>query len=96
MPGIADIGLMGLGDGSGIPHQAVAGAPPVTRDGGASGYVALGDGRLQLADPRVFGLGDAGVTERHVREGHRFHVCEVTGRQRDIFDRLGYGLSATS
>ena len=86
---------MGLGDSLGILHQAVAGAPPVTRDGGVFGYVAA-EGRLQLADPRVFGLGDAGVTERHVREGHRSHVCEVTGRQRDIFDRLGYGLSATS
>ena len=86
---------MGLGDGSGIPHQAVAGAPPVTRDGGAFGYVAA-EGRLQPADLRVFGLGDAGATERHVREGHRSHVCEVTGRQRDIFDRLGYGLSGTS
>ena len=31
---------MGLGGGSGILHQAVAGALPVTRDGGASGYVA--------------------------------------------------------
>lgn len=86
---------MGLGDGSGIPHQAVAGAPPVTRDGGAFGYVAA-EGRLQPAGPRVFGLGDTGATEHHAREGHRSHVCEVTGRQRDIFDRLGYGLSATS
>ena len=86
---------MGLGSSSSIPHQAVAGALPVTRDGGASGYVAA-EGRLQPAGPRVFGLGDTGVTERHVREGHRPHVCEVTGRQRDIFDRLGYGLSATS
>lgn len=34
---------MGLGDGSGILHQAVAGAPPVTRDGGAFGYVAAED-----------------------------------------------------
>ena len=51
---------------------------------------------LQLTGLQIFGLGDAGVTERHVREGHRSHVCEVTGRQRDIFDRLGYGLSATS
>ena len=42
-PGARDRGhrwLMGLEDGSGIPHQAVAGAPPVTRDGGAFGYVA--------------------------------------------------------
>ena len=85
---------MGLGGGSGIPHQAVAGAPPVTRDGGASGYVAA-EGRLQLAGLRIFGLGDTGVTKRHAREGHRPHVCEVTGRQRDIFDRLGYGLSGT-
>ncbi len=86
---------MGLGGSSGIPRQAVAGAPPAARDGGASGYVAA-EGPLQPADPRVFGLGDTGVTERHAREGHRSHVCEVTGRQRDIFDRLGYGLSATS
>ncbi len=68
--------LMGLEDGSGIPHQAVAGAPPVTRDGGAFGYVALGDGRLQLADPRVFGLGDAGAT---VREGHRLPRARSPG-----------------
>ena len=61
---------MGLGDGSGIPHQAVAGAPPVTRDGGAFGYVAA-EGPLQPAGLRIFGLGDAGATERHAREGHR-------------------------
>lgn len=60
---------MGLGDGSGVPRQAVAGAPPVTRDGGAFGYVAVGDGLLQLADLRIFGLGDTGATERHAREG---------------------------
>ena len=87
--------LMGLEDGSGIPHQAVAGAPPVTRDGGAFGYVAA-EGPLQPAGLRIFGLVDAGVTEHHAREGHRPRVCEVTGRQRDIFDRLGYGLPATS
>ena len=57
---------------------------------------ALGDGRLQPADLRIFGLGDTGATERHAREGHRPRVCEVTGRQRDIFDRLGYGLPTTS
>ena len=86
---------MGLGDGSGIPHQAVAGAPPVTRDGGASGYVAAED-PLQLAGLRIFGLVDAGVAEHHAREGHRPRACEVTGRERDIFDRLGYRLSVTS
>ena len=86
---------MGLGDSSGVPHQAVAGASPVTRDGSVFGYVAA-EGRLQLADPRVFGLGDTGATEHHARKGHRPRACEVTGRQRDIFDRLGYGLSATS
>lgn len=86
---------MGLGGGSGILHQAVAGALPVTRDGGAFGYVAA-EGRLQLAGLRIFGLGDTGATEHHARKGHRPRACEVTGRQRDIFDRLGYGLSATS
>ena len=40
--------------------------------------------------------GRAGATGRHVREGHRPRVCEVTGRQRDIFGRLGYGLPTTS
>ena len=60
VPGIADIGLMGLGDGSGIPHQAVAGAPPVTRDGGAFGYVAAegppsADGSPNLRPRRRWG-----------------------------------------
>ena len=41
-------------------------------------------------------LDEAGATGRHAREGHRPRVCEVTGRQRDIFDRLGYGLPTTS
>ena len=41
-------------------------------------------------------LDGAGATGRHAREGHRPRVCEVTGRQRDIFDRLGYGLPTTS
>ena len=68
---------------------------PVTCDGGAFGYVAAED-PLQLAGLRIFGLGDAGVTEHHAREGHRPRTCEVTGRQRDIFDRLGYRLSVTS
>ena len=67
---------------------------PVTRDGGAFGYVAA-EGPLQLAGLRIFGLVDAGMTS-HAREGHRPRACEVTGRQRDIFDRLGYRLSVTS
>ena len=41
-------------------------------------------------------LDGAGATGRHAREGHRPRVREVTGRQRDIFDRLGYGLPTTS
>ena len=41
-------------------------------------------------------LDGAGATGRHAREGHRPRVCEVSGRQRDIFDRLGYGLPTTS
>ena len=41
-------------------------------------------------------LDGAGATGRHAREGHRPRVCEVTGRQRDIFGRLGYGLPTTS
>ena len=41
-------------------------------------------------------LDEAGAIERYTREGHRPRVCEVTGRQRDIFDRLGYGLPTTS
>ena len=41
-------------------------------------------------------LDGAGAAGRHAREGHRPRVCEVTGRQRDIFDRLGYGLPTTS
>ena len=41
-------------------------------------------------------LDEAGATGRHAREGHRPRVCEVSGRQRDIFDRLGYGLPTTS
>ena len=41
-------------------------------------------------------LDEAGATGRHAREGHRPRVCEVTGRQRDIFDRLGYGVPTTS
>ena len=41
-------------------------------------------------------LDEAGATGRHAREGHRPRACEVTGRQRDIFDRLGYGLPTTS
>ena len=51
---------------------------------------------LQPAGLRIFGLVDAGVAERYAREGHRPRACEVTGRQRDIFDRLGYGLPTTS
>ena len=34
--------------------------------------------------------------ERHTRKGHRPRVLEVTGRQRDIFDRLGYKLPTMS
>lgn len=49
---------MGLGDGSGIPHQAVAGAPPVTRDGGAFGYVAA-------EDPLILFVGGLPVTAGH-------------------------------
>ena len=41
-------------------------------------------------------LDGAGATGRYAREGHRPRVREVTGRQRDIFDRLGYGLPTTS
>ena len=41
-------------------------------------------------------LDEAGVTGRHARESHRPRVCEITGRQRNIFDKLGYGLPATS
>ncbi len=49
---------MGLGDGSGILHQAVAGAPPVTRDGGAFGYVAA-------EDPLILFVGGLPVTAGH-------------------------------
>ena len=41
-------------------------------------------------------LDEVEATGRYTREGHRPRVCEVTGRQRDIFDRLGYGLPTTS
>ena len=41
-------------------------------------------------------LDEVEAIERYTREGHRPRVCEVTGRQRDIFDRLGYGLPTTS
>mgnify|MGYP001691807863 FL=1 len=41
-------------------------------------------------------LDEAGVTGRHARESHRPRVCEITGRQRNIFDKLGYGWPATS
>ena len=34
--------------------------------------------------------------ERYTQEGRRPRVCEVTGKQRDIFNRLGYDLPATS
>ena len=38
-------------------------------------------------------LDEAGATGRHAWEGHRPRVREVTGRQRDIFGRLGYGVA---
>ena len=41
-------------------------------------------------------LDEVEAIERHAREGHHPRVCEVSGRQRDIFDRLGYGLPTTS
>ena len=56
-----------------------------TRGGGLDGDHAL-EGLLDEVE----------VTEYHAREGHRPRVCEVTGRQRDIFDRLGYGLPTMS
>ena len=56
-----------------------------TRGGGLDGDYTL-EGLLDEVE----------AIERHAREGHRPRVCEVTGRQRDIFDRLGYGLPTTS
>ena len=41
-------------------------------------------------------LDEVETIERHTRKGHRPRVLEVTGRQRDIFDRLGYKLSTMS
>ena len=34
--------------------------------------------------------------ERYTQGGHRPRVCEVTRKQRSIFDKLGYDLPATS
>ena len=56
-----------------------------TRGGGLDGDYTL-EGLLDEVE----------AIERYTREGHRPRVCEVTGRQRDIFDRLGYGLPTTS
>ena len=56
-----------------------------TRGGGLDGDYTL-EGLLDEVE----------AIERYAREGHRPRVCEVTGRQRDIFDRLGYGLPTTS
>ena len=41
-------------------------------------------------------LDEVEVIECHTRKGHRPRVLEVTGRQRDIFDRLGYKLPTMS
>ena len=41
-------------------------------------------------------LDEVETIERHTRKGHRPRVLEVTGRQRDIFDRLGYKLPTMS
>ena len=42
------------------------------------------------------GLDEVEAIERYTQEGRRPRVCEVTGKQRGIFDRLGYDLPATS
>ena len=41
-------------------------------------------------------LDEVEAIERYTQEGRRPRVCEVTGKQRDIFGRLGYDLPATS
>ena len=73
-------------------------APRRVRRARAGGVAAQADARERpRRGPRARGLLDgAGAIGRHAREGHRPRVCEVTGRQRDIFDRLGYGLPTTS
>ena len=73
-------------------------APRRVRRARAGGVAAQADARERpRRGPRARGLLDeAGATGRHAREGHRPRVREVTGGQRDIFDRLGYGLPTTS
>ena len=41
-------------------------------------------------------LDEVEAIERYTQEGRRPRVREVTGRQRAIFERLGYDLPATS
>lgn len=41
-------------------------------------------------------LDEVEAIERYTQEGRRPRVCEVTGKQREIFDRMGYDLPATS
>ena len=97
-----------LGDARGLPGLRT---PRVSAEGTLAGrplvvFVALAPAAWLRRRTRGGGLdGDhapgslldeAGATGRHAREGHRPRVREVTGRQRDIFDRLGYGLPTTS
>ena len=72
--------------------------PYTTISDAIGGVAAQADARERpRRGPRARGLLDgAGAIGRHAREGHRPRVREVTGRQRDIFDRLGYGLPTTS
>ena len=41
-------------------------------------------------------LDEVETIERYTQEGRRPRVCEVSKRQRAIFERLGYDLPATS
>jgi len=41
-------------------------------------------------------LDEVEAIERYTQEGRRPRICEVTGKQRDIFGRLGYDLPTTS
>lgn len=50
------------------------------------------DGDYTLEGP----LDEVGTTGRHTRKGRRPRVPGVTGRQRDVFDKLGYELQTTS
>ncbi|WP_165249671.1 IS1634 family transposase [Adlercreutzia sp. ZJ141] len=41
-------------------------------------------------------LDEVETIERYTQEGHRPRICEITGKQRAIFERLGYDLPTTS